>query len=413
MTATVPAQGLSSSLFKYEYDTDYQLTKVTYPNVAPFSGEVDSWTYDFIGNRTTSTVNAATTNYSYQKIGANPLNWQRLLSDGTNSYTYMENGATQTRTGFTFSWDLELRLTSISGISSYKYDYQGRRTSRTVGASTNAYLYDGLNLIQEQGATSADYLFGPRIDEPLAMSRGGQIYYYVVDGLGSVTEVTNAAGTVQNTYLYDAWGQTRSQTGSLANPFLYTAREAGDVGTLFYRARYHQPSIGRFLSEDPADTVGSRSRYPYVYNSPVSFADALGLVGHSAQVCCKNGHLAICDEQPIPPLGGAGPILVQCRTEHEWDHHDYYRWHMPEPDEPRPCSFPNPCEGKPDNTRNLPPGSGSKRDMECRGWSVEYKCLEKAAKNGAPNPGELLKRMAQMKTEAGSKEGTMQCDITK
>ena len=52
-------------------------------------------------------------------------------------------------------------MTSISGTSSYVYDYQGRRTKRTVGSTTNTYLYDGLDLIQEGGATPADYLFGP------------------------------------------------------------------------------------------------------------------------------------------------------------------------------------------------------------------------------------------------------------
>ncbi len=299
MTATVPAQSLSSSLFKYEYDAAYQLTKVTYPNVAPLSGEIDSWTYDSIGNRTSSTVNSTPTNYTYQKIGANPLNWQRLLSDGTNSYTYWENGTTQTKAGVFYTSDHELRLTSISGTASYKYDYQGRRTSRTVGASTNTYLYDGLNLVQEEGATSADYLFGPGVDEPLAMRRGGQTYYYVADGLGSVTEVTNSAGTVQNTYLYDAWGQTRNQTGTLTNPFGYTAREAGEAGTLYYRARYYQPSIGRFLSEDPirpwpnaaADNWSLLAlnrfdtrppQYEYVGNDPVNWLDPSGQHGIGA-----------------------------------------------------------------------------------------------------------------------------------
>ena len=42
MTSTVPNQGLNASLFKYEYDSLYQLNKTTYPNVSPFSGEVDS-----------------------------------------------------------------------------------------------------------------------------------------------------------------------------------------------------------------------------------------------------------------------------------------------------------------------------------------------------------------------------------
>ena len=276
MTATVPSQGLSGSFFQYEYDTLYQLKKVTYPT-AGFSGEIDSWTYDSIGNRWTSTVNGVTQNLTYQKIGANPLNWQRLTNDGTNAYTYDNYGNVLTRGTYTFNWNCASQLTSITGTSSYGYDYQGRRTTRTVGSSTNTYLYDGLNLIQEQGATSADYVFGPGIDEPLAMKRGTQIYYYVVDGLGSVTEVTNASGTVQNAYLYDAWGQTKTQTGSLTNPFTYTAREQAEASTLYYRARYYQPAVGRFVSEDPIALRGGLNLYAYVLSSPADDSDPAGL----------------------------------------------------------------------------------------------------------------------------------------
>src|SRR5262249_40101209 len=115
LTATVPSQGLNNHLFKYEYDTLYQLNKVTYPNVAPFNGEVDSWTYDAIGNRLTNTVNGSTTNYTYQKIGSTPLNWQRLTNDGVNAYTYDANGSVITRTGYTFGFDSDNRMSSISG----------------------------------------------------------------------------------------------------------------------------------------------------------------------------------------------------------------------------------------------------------------------------------------------------------
>jgi len=108
------------------------------------------------------------------------------------------------------------------------------------------------------------------------MSRGSQVYYYDVDGLGSVSVVSNASGAVQNTYLYDAWGQTRSQTGSLANPFTYTAREQGEAGTLFYRARYYAPMIGRFLSEDPLRDPESSS-YLYSLASAAMYRDPLGL----------------------------------------------------------------------------------------------------------------------------------------
>jgi RHS repeat-associated protein len=258
MTATVPSQGLSNQLTKYEYDSLYQLAKATYPNVAPFNGEVDSWTYDAIGNRLTNTVNGSTQTYTYQKIGSNPLNWQRLLSDGVNSYSHDTNGSVVTKSGpggsFTFGWSYDNRLSAISGAATtgYGYDYQGRRSGKTVSGATTTYLYDGLNLVSESGAPSAYYLFGPGIDEPVAMSRGGQNSSNVTDALGSVNALTNSSGTVQNSYLYDAWGQTRNQTGSLLNPFTYTSREVGEGGTLFYRARYLNPGVGRFLSEHPA-----------------------------------------------------------------------------------------------------------------------------------------------------------------
>lgn len=256
MTATVPSQGLSGHLTKYFYDPLYQLTGVDYPVVTPLNGEQHRWTYDAIGNRLTNTVGAATQTYAYQKIGANPKNWQRLTSDGSNTYTYDAGGNTAARNGpggnVSFAWDVENRLAGISGAVSaaYAYDYQGRRPSKTTGTTTS-FLYDGLNLIRQTGASGADYLFGPGIDEPIAMSRAGQIYYYATDALGSVTALANSSGVVQDKYLYDVWGTVRSQTEAVPNPVTYTAREQGEAGTLFYRARYYQPSIGRFLSEDP------------------------------------------------------------------------------------------------------------------------------------------------------------------
>ena len=39
-------------------------------------------------------MNGVTTNYAYTKIGANPLNWRRLSSDGVNSYGYDPSGNT-------------------------------------------------------------------------------------------------------------------------------------------------------------------------------------------------------------------------------------------------------------------------------------------------------------------------------
>jgi RHS repeat-associated protein len=282
MTATVPSQGFNNSLTKYYYDPDYQLTRADYPNVAPFSGEIDQWSYDLIGNRLSNTVNGVTANYTYQKIGTNLNNWQRLLSDGVNSYTFDANGSTITRNGpsgnYTFGWDYENRMNGIGGAEtdSYSYDYQGRRSSKTVSGTTTSYLYDGLNLVGEAGASAANYLFGPSTDWPLAMSRQGPIYYYSSDWLGSVALVADAAGGTQNTYTTDAWGVLRAQTGSLTNPFGYVGREFGEAGFWFLRHRWLAPASGRFLSEDPA-SPSEWGQYLYAAADPVLFIDPLGL----------------------------------------------------------------------------------------------------------------------------------------
>jgi RHS repeat-associated protein len=147
-----------------------------------------------------------------------------------------------------------------------------------------------LNLVRETGSATADYLLGPGIDEPLAMSRSGSTYYYVVDGLGSVTEVTDISAAVQDTYLYDALGQTRTSTGTLANPVRYTAQEAGEAGTLYYRARYLLPSIGRFFLEDPLGVLSPSATgldvdpCSYAGSDPVLNTDPDGLFTRGPKV---------------------------------------------------------------------------------------------------------------------------------
>ena len=293
----------------YSYDSNYQLTGATYPNAAPFNGEVHAWTYDNIGNRLTNTVNASTANYTYFKNGSNPLNGQRLQSDGTKTYTYDANGNVTGDGTYTYTWDYENRLTGITGgglTASYSYDYEGRRKSKTINGVTTNYFYDGQNLIRETSTTTADFVFAPGIDEPIAVSRGAVISYYNTDGLGSVVSLSDSAAALQNSYDYDAWGVLRNQTGSVQNPFVYTARETGEAGLYFYRARYYNPAVGMFNREDPIRLFGSirRSRnditmsdlsftsskipsfqyasstfYNYVFNDPVNFTDPEGLSG--------------------------------------------------------------------------------------------------------------------------------------
>jgi RHS repeat-associated protein len=280
VTETLPHQGLVNALMKFGYDPQYQLNRAEYPAPTPFNGEIHSWTYDAIGNRLTNTVNASIQNYTYLKNGQNPLNGQKLASDGTSAYTYDFNGNTLTRTGYGFGYDAENRLTTISGneTASYTYDYQGRRTSKTVEGVTSTYLYDGLNLIAETaGGQTSYFLNGPGIDDVVAMNRAGQISYLVSDGLGSAVGTNDPTGTVTHSIVFDAWGNTKSELGTRMHPFTYTGREVGEAALLHYRARQYQPSIGKFGSEDPIRFYGGENFYSFVVNSPVMVVDPTGL----------------------------------------------------------------------------------------------------------------------------------------
>jgi len=131
----------------------------------------------------------------------------------------------------------------------------GRRIEKSSSAGTSIYAYDGDNLVEEtnsSGAVVARYSQGLNIDEPLAMLRSGATDFYEVDGLGSVTSLTSTAGALAQTYAFGSFGKQTASSGSLTNPFQYTGREFDPETSLYYyRARYYDPMVGRFVLEDP------------------------------------------------------------------------------------------------------------------------------------------------------------------
>jgi RHS repeat-associated protein len=259
----------------YGYDNIYQLLSAT-----PSSGTAESYTYDPVGNRLSS---QGVPLYSYN-------NSNELTSNSSATYGYDLNGNAITKndsTGITtYAWDFENRMTSVTlpasgGTVSFKYDPFGRRIYKSSSTATSVYAYDGDNLIEEtnaSGAVVARYSQGLNIDEPLAMLRSSATSFYNADGLGSITSLANAAGALAQTYTFDSFGKQTASTGSLTNPFQYTGRESdSETGLYYYRARYYDPSTGRFLSEDPLGNSGDGPNfYDYALNEPVGLFDPSG-----------------------------------------------------------------------------------------------------------------------------------------
>jgi RHS repeat-associated protein len=204
--------------------------------------------------------------------------------------TYDSNGNTLTKVAgsntTSYAWDFENRMSSVTlpgsgGTITFKYDPFGRRIYKSSSAGTSIFAYDGDNLVEETnaaGAVVARYSQGANIDEPLAMLRSSATSYYEQDGLGSVTSLSTGAGSLTQTYTFDSFGKQTASSGSLTNPFQYTGRELdSETGLYFNRARYLDPTNGRFLSEDPSQFLGGGNFYRYSFNNPVNFTDPSGL----------------------------------------------------------------------------------------------------------------------------------------
>jgi len=88
----------------------------------------------------------------------------------------------------------------------------------------------------------------------------------------------NASGNVVQTYSYDSFGNI-TQTGSISQPYAFTGREYdSETGMYFYRARYYDPKVGRFVTKDPLGFGGGINVYNYVGANPINWGDPLGLL---------------------------------------------------------------------------------------------------------------------------------------
>ncbi|MFO7772930.1 MAG: RHS repeat-associated core domain-containing protein [Dehalococcoidia bacterium] len=277
----------------YSYDNLYRLTGAAGPE------SDETYTYDDMGNRLTLTADDITTTYVYDT-------GDRLLSMSGNGkvshFSYDENGnlvqkaepglgrgRDKSRRVTSYIWNAANRLIEVFGTgptSCFTYDGDGNRVKMVVGDDEFDYVWDvagGLPaaLVEHgpQGTTKFVYGLG------LISAEGSDfLNFYHYDGLGSVIGLTNEEGQKKREYRYDAWGNSQVPPGLLVgeNKFAFTGQQH-DSGTnlLYLRARYYDPTIGRFISRDPMPGYATDSRtlnrYVYTANNPATYVDPSGL----------------------------------------------------------------------------------------------------------------------------------------
>lgn len=82
----------------------------------------------------------------------------------------------------------------------------------------------------------------------------GQTSYYLSDHLGSTTALADSVGTITSQNSYDAFGNPTNM--DFPTRYQFTGRELDSFRLYYYRARWYDSDLGRFVSEDPIGFAG-------------------------------------------------------------------------------------------------------------------------------------------------------------
>ncbi|MCE7989400.1 MAG: hypothetical protein DYG89_50250 [Caldilinea sp. CFX5] len=270
----------NDGLTDYVYDALNRLDTVTYPAIpgGPPAATID-YSMDAVGNRT---------------------------GDGTTTYSH---DASDRITNAGFVYDTNGNLLS-DGVKSYEYDAANRLTKVISGSVTIDYAYDGWgNLIQESsngvttefvldergalptilGEVRSDgaerlYAYGPE-GFAAQMTVGGGVEYPLLDGLGSLRQLTDNNGAIVLYRSYDAFGTIGGSGGTSSSRLGYTGElQDTATGLVYLRARHYHPVLGRFLQRDSFAGFQHRpqslNRYSYTENNPVNMTDPSGHIAN-------------------------------------------------------------------------------------------------------------------------------------
>ncbi len=207
-----------------------------------------------------------------------------------------------------YEWNLRNQLVRIVELDhvdgtvlrsvEYTYDVLGQRTGKTITpqvgpAEVENFVYDDQNIVLRfaAGNLANRYLHGPLVDQVLAdeqvdgLGDTEQLLWPLTDRLGTVRDLAqyddvSDVTTIANHITYDAFGQITGESATaVEHIFGFTGRETDAESDLyFYRARYYDPQIGQFISDDPAGfAAGDANLRRYVGNDPANRTDPTGL----------------------------------------------------------------------------------------------------------------------------------------
>ncbi|WP_254460789.1 RHS repeat-associated core domain-containing protein [Xanthomonas sacchari] len=283
--SALTAPGNTVPVVKLDYDP---LGRLTAFKDGPTDTVIDGYTYDATGNRLSAKVNTTTQSYSY------PTTSHRLSSVAGTSRGYDAAGNTTAigGTAVQYVYGANGRLVQVkrSGTTVANYAYNGRGEQvRRVGKTNTYTLYD------ESGHWLGDYDNNGAVvqqaiwldDLPVGVLAKTTLRYVQPDHLGTPRAVIDPVRDVA-IWRWDLKGEAFGNTAPDQDPdkdgtaFVLDMRFPGQrydalSGLNQNYFRDYESGTGRYVQSDPIGLMGGVSSYSYVFSSPFSFIDPLGL----------------------------------------------------------------------------------------------------------------------------------------
>lgn len=162
----------------------------------------------------------------------------------------------------------------------FQYDASNRLEKRTLNGQKTEFLWDGEQLYKEydnDGAARSRYFLG---FEREAVFMDGSWHLLLTDALGSVHAVTNAAGNLESSRIYNDYGQVEHTFGTTNIPYGWQGQRVDSVTGLHYmRNRWYDSNSCKFTARDPIRYGAGLNMYAFCSGDPINHTDPSGLDG--------------------------------------------------------------------------------------------------------------------------------------
>jgi RHS repeat-associated protein len=126
--------------------------------------------------------------------------------------------------------------------------------------------------------------------------------------------MSDSTQAIVNKYSYDAFGKVVNQVEAVAQPFKFVGQfgvMTEPNGFYYMRARYYDPEVGRFISEDPIGFEGGDvNLMAYVGNNPILLIDPLGLFDYQQLLQNTSKYAGVAAAASFLTPGGQTAFIV-------------------------------------------------------------------------------------------------------